>query len=99
MQIYGNYFTREDADLLVLVLQTYCPVDTGSLRDFGIQAYQTAPGEWKVVIGVNAQSPSGRNPSQYASFTNYRNETTKGWVEYAIETFIKLWKQKKGIFD
>lgn len=87
-------FTQNDIDLLETVLKFYCPVDTGTLKNYGIQSFQISAGNWELVIGIDI-NVNGRNPSEYAIYTNLKNSTSIGWVDKAIKQWAQMIKNQK----
>lgn len=84
-----------DANLLVQILRNNAPVDTGTLQKYGIQAVQVIPGGWRVQVGINNQFESGRNPSKYVWYTEYKN-SSKGWIKKSVQQWARLMMQKYG---
>jgi hypothetical protein len=80
---------------LMSFLKLNCPVDTGTLKNYGIQIKQVGAGKWEILVGIDATFPSGRNPSEYVYATQFLN-TSKGWIERSIKQWINWIKNNGG---
>lgn len=79
---------------LLPILKKYCPVDTGNLRDNGIQGVANIePGLWLIQIGYPA-TPGYPATEDYALFTQIRNKTSKGWVTKALREWQQTYRNE-----
>lgn len=87
-------FTEISARQLMAFIKLNCPVDTGTLKNYGIQIVQVGAGTWEISVGIDATFPSGRNPSEYVYATEFVN-TSKGWLDRALKQWVG-WMQNYG---
>ncbi len=82
--------TIADVDKLVSLLKIHAPVDTGNLRDNGIQGVQTVTKGFVVQIGFESTGQGAPATEDYALFTEIKNRSSKGWVRACCQ----MWKQQ-----
>lgn len=90
-----SLLTKPLLDGLLLHLKARVPVDTGNLRDNGIQGVANVqPNLWLCQIGYPA---TGGYPAtnEYAAITQYVN-SSKGWINRAINDW---WNESKPLID
>lgn len=75
------------ADMLVMRLRIACPVDTGNLRDNGVQAAQKIPRGYVIQIGVPSTKLGAPATEDYALYTEVKNKSSLGWVKRSC----KIW--------
>ncbi|MCM1130089.1 MAG: hypothetical protein NC310_00300 [Roseburia sp.] len=78
---------RADADMLEHLLKRCAPVDTGNLRDNGIQSAQKIPGGYVIQIGTEATETGAPATEDYALFTEIKNKSSLGWVKHCCENW------------
>ena len=83
-----SLLTKPLLDSLITTLKAHAPVDTGNLRDNGIQGVANIqPNLWLLQIGYPA---TGGYPAtnEYALYTQTINRS-KGWVNRAVNDWWK----------
>lgn len=90
-----DILSQQDLFRLCALLKQNAPYDTGALAS-SVQWYPDPMESNKihVVVGVEG-TIGGRDPSQYAEYTELKNKTSKGWItrtlqQWAEETKLKL---------
>lgn len=79
-----SVLNKQLLDSLLTTLKAVAPVDTGNLRDNGIQGVANISGNlWLLQIGYPA---TGGYPAteDYALYTQTKNKSSRGWVNRAI---------------
>jgi hypothetical protein len=78
-----------DVEPLIMQLKNAAPVDTGNLRDNGVDSVEVIPKGYQIQIGFPG-GKGGNEPTQnYALFTEIKNKSSKGWVRRTLQNWAR----------